>query len=252
MCIVTLNTMTETIRDRALAALEALRNLRHTIPRDLWYIFRMNGITLQTALLEPIQRIRRPTCIATSRRGTPCRKRACTENVLCMQHARPTCTAITLKGDPCTHKTYKTLTMCKRHAKSAGLLVKQTECSVCYCQLTNENRIETECNHSFCHECLESWGRTRGTLTSRSIQTSCPMCRQTIRVPFRRPSWWGAQTGREWIHHLNIIPCNPLWTPVETEDYALDLGKYIMSVAPRVMSDDEISIYIRAYGFTRR
>ena len=245
-------TMTETIRERALDALNTLRALYNSIPRDLRYRFQVNGVTLHTSLFEPVVRRRRTTCTVTTRRGTQCKNLACVGNVVCKHHMKPTCTALTAKGDPCTCKTYQTLNMCQRHAKSTGLITEQKECSICYCDLNSKNRVKTKCGHAFCRECLETWAKTKGRAIGHAIQTTCPMCRVSIRIRCTPPPWWGARTGLEWMQHLNIIPENPMWSPLEVETQARALGAAIMSAAPRIMSDGEIDIYLRMLGFVRR
>ena len=45
------------------------------------------------------------------------------------------------------------------------------ECSVCYCELTIKNIVNTRCNHTFCSECFWKWTGNNNT---------CPMCRTGV------------------------------------------------------------------------
>lgn len=45
------------------------------------------------------------------------------------------------------------------------------KCSVCYCDLTLKNIVNTECNHIYCKECFWKWTKKHN---------NCPMCRTTI------------------------------------------------------------------------
>lgn len=44
-------------------------------------------------------------------------------------------------------------------------------CSVCYCDLTLQNILNTECNHIYCKDCFWKWTKEHN---------NCPMCRKTI------------------------------------------------------------------------
>ena len=46
------------------------------------------------------------------------------------------------------------------------------DCSVCLCKL-DENSYTTNCNHTFCKDCIEGW--------LENNHNTCPLCRQEIR-----------------------------------------------------------------------
>ena len=45
------------------------------------------------------------------------------------------------------------------------------ECSICYCELTLQNTVNTRCSHTFCSECFWKWVSNNNT---------CPMCRSGV------------------------------------------------------------------------
>lgn len=45
------------------------------------------------------------------------------------------------------------------------------ECSICYCELTLQNTVNTRCSHTFCSECFWKWASNNNT---------CPMCRSGV------------------------------------------------------------------------
>ena len=48
---------------------------------------------------------------------------------------------------------------------------KEFECSICY--TTREDKINLDCNHSFCKKCLSKWF---------SKSNTCPNCRKEIHI----------------------------------------------------------------------
>jgi len=51
------------------------------------------------------------------------------------------------------------------------------ECSICYENNSIENSTITDCNHSFCIECMICYCKSRQT----SNNVPCPMCRHDIK-----------------------------------------------------------------------
>ena len=45
------------------------------------------------------------------------------------------------------------------------------ECSICYCELTLKNIVNTRCSHTFCSSCFWKWVGNNNT---------CPMCRSGV------------------------------------------------------------------------
>lgn len=45
------------------------------------------------------------------------------------------------------------------------------ECSICYCELTLKNIVNTRCSHTFCNTCFWKWVSNNNT---------CPMCRSGV------------------------------------------------------------------------
>jgi hypothetical protein len=53
----------------------------------------------------------------------------------------------------------------------------ELECPVCYCDHVKNSTVLTNCNHSFCKECIKMH---IVTFKNRSLVPTCPMCRSNI------------------------------------------------------------------------
>lgn len=246
--------------------------LRGRIPIAIREQLRRYGIRLRADFFE--RRPRRPQCAATVRAGTQC-TRACHGDLgVCKMHhtqqvrpVRQTCSENTKKGTPCKCKAYKSMTMCYSHAKKAGALPEvPTECPICSCELTDENRTKTQCGHHFCTECLSHWAASKGTprrVRTRFVnQVSCPMCRKSIQV-LRGPYWYvyggkppsrNTTPGSEWMERLQIEPTTPLPRNMVLEN-ARGLGQFLLAAfneSGTVMSDFVFDSVIGGSGFVRR
>jgi hypothetical protein len=45
------------------------------------------------------------------------------------------------------------------------------ECTICFENITKENKYQTKCNHVFCNSCITNW---------LLLNLTCPMCRNPI------------------------------------------------------------------------
>jgi len=52
------------------------------------------------------------------------------------------------------------------------------ECSICYDELNNNNKINTSCNHKFCIMCMKNFMITISE--RKNVKLNCPCCRQQI------------------------------------------------------------------------
>lgn len=187
--------MTEPTRvERAAALLTELFSMRGLVPREMQYEYeRAMQTRLPVSFFAPVYE---PPCTYTMRNGQPCTRVAWFyERTLCGQHARsrelrelranqppkPKCTQLTARGETCKFARMPGSTACKRHAKRDGLLPEiPAECSICYEEMTEENRLQTPCFHHFHKGCVERWITSRRASGER---LSCPMCRGPIRAP---------------------------------------------------------------------
>ena len=49
--------------------------------------------------------------------------------------------------------------------------IENVECPICYNNISKNTSIQTNCNHSYCGECIG---------THLTAKTNCPMCRETV------------------------------------------------------------------------
>lgn len=54
-----------------------------------------------------------------------------------------------------------------------------TQCSICR-ENVESNSIILTCNHAFCYECLFNWFTQHDIRKTESVNTQCPICRQTF------------------------------------------------------------------------
>lgn len=179
---------------RSAMLLTELMSMRGLVPREMQYDFE-NALNtrLPVAFFAPAYRY---VCQYVRTTGVRCTHTAYFyEETLCGVHARarearerrqnqppkPKCTQMTARGDACKYARMPGSTACKRHAKRDGLLPEiPTECSICYDDMTEEQRFQTGCFHHFHKECMARWVTTRRESSGR---VSCPMCRAPVRVP---------------------------------------------------------------------
>lgn len=55
----------------------------------------------------------------------------------------------------------------------------ETNCPICFANLTPENTVKTGCNHEYCNQCLFQYMRSE---SKNKSALSCPLCRDSIKT----------------------------------------------------------------------
>jgi len=55
----------------------------------------------------------------------------------------------------------------------------ETDCPICFANLTPENAVKTGCNHEYCNQCLFQYMRSE---SKNKSALSCPLCRDSIKT----------------------------------------------------------------------
>lgn len=55
----------------------------------------------------------------------------------------------------------------------------ETDCPICFANLTLENTVKTGCNHEYCNQCLFQYMRSE---SKNKSALSCPLCRDSIKI----------------------------------------------------------------------
>jgi hypothetical protein len=100
----------------------------------------------------------------------------------------------------------------------------ESECPICFSNLTSENTIRTGCNHDFCKQCATQY--MRATALNKD-ELSCPMCRDIIKKM--------STPEKETFDILSIRYCNTEHTPEKISD-------------TNTMSNQNISTRTRSLG----
>jgi len=98
------------------------------------------------------------------------------------------CVATTLKGTRCKKKRREGLECCANHARQEVIT-----CAICMTP-TNDTHILANCEHTFCKNCIFEWLTTK---ENKAFKSSCPLCREP--VYHSDVFWaerWGMETGK--------------------------------------------------------
>jgi hypothetical protein len=179
---------------RAEALLTELASMRGLVPYEFRRDFEIAvNAYLPRRYFAPRYVAPRPKCNWTLRNGNQCTHYAMHDYPLCSAHnqaferqlnpppPKPRCNRNKADGQPCQAFRMGSLAACKRHAIRDNLMPEvPTECSICYDEMTAENRTGTKCGHYFHKDCMNTWVSSR---VNTFQKVSCPMCRTTLPKP---------------------------------------------------------------------
>ena len=274
-------------RTLAVATVRALRSLYGTIPRDLYADFTSAGFRIPVRAFAPRERapralsVERPPCPGKTKKGTPCKNKACFGHEMCMIHYKQsvrmvseietvlTCTAATSKGESCKCRRFRGFELCWRHAKKEGLIADvPSDCAICMNEMAPSERTKTKCGHYFHTACLTEWATRRGSSHRRRIAAPCPMCRAPFSLPtppappLEGPDWYvmgntaptALTSADEWVQRLRAIPMDPMMTSVMLRHRALAAGQSILQIENMLgeyPSDFSVMHIMNDLGITR-
>ena len=83
----------------------------------------------------------------------------------------------------------------------------ESECPICFGNLTQENAVKTGCNHELCKQCAAQYMRSE---SFEKNELSCPMCRAEIKKMIT--------SEKEAFDILSVRFCKPIVAPAKIEE----------------------------------